>query len=184
MTSALLIIDVQRDYFLGGNFPLPDMESASKIASKLLGHFRKQGEVIAHIWHIEKDPSATFFIPGSEGSEIHPLVAPKKSELLVEKNYPNSFRSTNLSADISSLGVNNLVICGAMSNMCIDATVRAAFDLGFECTVISDACAASDIEFQGRTIPAADVHASFMGALAAGYANVVTLEEHLASEAK
>jgi nicotinamidase-related amidase len=184
MSSALLIIDVQRDYFPGGGYPLPNMESASKTASKLLSHFRKQGAIIAHIWHVEKDPSATFFIPGSEGTEIHPIVAPKKSELLVEKNYPNSFRSTNLSADLSSLGINNLIICGAMSNMCIDATVRAAFDLGFECTVISDACAASDIKFRERTIPAPDVHGSFMGALAAGYANVVTLDEYLTSDVK
>jgi nicotinamidase-related amidase len=177
MSSALLLIDIQKDYFTEGKFPLPGMERAARIAERLLQRWREQGLPVVHVWHIEQDPSATFFIPGDSGTEIHPSVAPKKSELLVEKNFPNSFRKTNLYADISSLGINQLIVGGAMSNMCIDATVRAAFDLGFECTVVSDACAASDIEFEGRTIPAADVHASFMGALALGYAKVLSLEE-------
>jgi nicotinamidase-related amidase len=75
------------------------------------------------------------------------------------------------------------VICGAMSHMCIDATVRAAADLGFGCVVIHDACATRDVEFQGRTISAQEVHGSFMAALGMAYARVLSLNEFL-SKAK
>jgi len=68
------------------------------------------------------------------------------------------------------------VVCGAMSNMCIDAAVRHAVDFGFPTTVIHDACAARPLAFGERKVSAADVHASFMAGLTA-YARVCTLEE-------
>ena len=61
--------------------------------------------------------------------------------------------------------------------MCIDATTRAAFDLGFSCVVAEDACATKDLTFKGKTIKASDVHASFMAALSAPYANILTTQE-------
>ena len=66
-----------------------------------------------------------------------------------------------------------------MSHMCIDATTRAAADLGFSCTVIHDACATRDLVFGETVIPAAQVHGAFMAALAPIYARVVSLEEFL-----
>jgi nicotinamidase-related amidase len=74
------------------------------------------------------------------------------------------------------LGAKELFFCGAMSNMCVDATVRAAFDMGYHCTVIEDACAASDLEFGGNVIPATLVHGAFMAALASAYGEVVDLK--------
>lgn len=71
------------------------------------------------------------------------------------------------------------VICGAMSHMCIDATTRAAFDYGFNCFVVEDACTTRDLEFRGRIIEASDVHASFMAALSIPYAQVLTTKEAL-----
>jgi nicotinamidase-related amidase len=67
-----------------------------------------------------------------------------------------------------------------MSHMCIDATTRAAFDFGFKCVVIHDACATRDLEFEGQTIAADQVHASFMAALGSAYATVLTLEAYKA----
>jgi len=74
------------------------------------------------------------------------------------------------------------VICGAMSHMCIDATTRAAFDLGFKCMVIQDACATRNLEFGGKTIAAEQVHGSFMAALGSAYAGVLTLEEFTSNQ--
>ena len=66
-----------------------------------------------------------------------------------------------------------------MSSMCVDATVRAAVDLGFSATVIHDACAAPELEFQGSVVPGEVVHQAFMAALADGYARVIGTEEFL-----
>ena len=71
-----------------------------------------------------------------------------------------------------------MVICGAMSHMCIDATTRAAFDFGFNCAVIQDACATRNLEFGGQTIAADQVHGSFMAALGSVYARVLGLDEY------
>ena len=80
---------------------------------------------------------------------------------------------------MTTAGVEELVICGAMSHMCIDATTRAAFDHGFPCTVIHDACATRDLVFEGLTIPAAQVHGAFMAALGMRYARVLSVEDFL-----
>ena len=80
---------------------------------------------------------------------------------------------------LQGAGVEEVIICGAMSHMCVDATTRAAFDFGLTCTVIHDACATRDLAFQGLPIPAAQVHGAFMAALGMRYATVVALEEFL-----
>ena len=84
-----------------------------------------------------------------------------------------------IQARLDALGVDALLICGAMSHMCVDSTTRAAFDLGYRCSVAADACATRDLEFAGRKIAAADVHAAFMAALALPFARVATTGELL-----
>jgi nicotinamidase-related amidase len=111
------------------------------------------------------------------------MVTPQDGEIVVVKNFPNSFRSTSLSEILKKVKPDNLVICGAMSHMCIDATARAAFDFGFNCIVVEDACATKDLIFQGNIIKASDVHASFMAALAVPYAKVISTAEVINSRA-
>lgn len=176
---GLIVVDIQNDYFPGGSMELVGMEKAAANAKLLLEQSRKKGIPVIHIQHIAARPGATFFVPGTVGAEIHEVVAPCAGESIVVKNFPNSFRGTSLFELLAARQVKDLVICGAMSHMCIDATTRAAFDLGFNCTVVADACATRDLQFQGRTVNAADVHASFMAALAVPYAKIVTTEEIL-----
>ena len=171
------MVDIQNDYFSGGNMELVSMESAATTAAGVLDEFRRRGEPVYHVQHLSVRPGATFFVPGTEGVEIHSSVAPREDEPVVQKNFPNSFRATDLLERLRGDGVERLVICGAMSHMCIDATTRAAFDHGFQCTVVSDACATRDLEFAGRAIAARDVHAAFMAALAVPYASVVAAAE-------
>ena len=184
-STTLLVIDLQRDYFPGGKFPLPDIERVTARASALIDLFHLHRLPVVHVRHLEKDPRVGFLLEGTPGSEIEPRVAPTGQDLLITKNWPNAFRDTTLQKILHVLGSGDLVFCGAMSNMCIDATVRAAFDAGYRCTVIEDACAASDLEFNGASIPAAQVHAAFMGALASAYGDVMDLKgfaERLASD--
>ncbi len=184
MTEALLLVDIQNDYFAGGAKVLPGMEAAAESAALLLAAFRKSGSPIFFIRHVASRPGAAFFLPGTPGAEIHGSISPLSREPVVEKNRPNSFIGTDLAALLAAEGVTDLVICGAMSHMCIDATVRAACDLGYACTVIADACAACDLTFGGVAVPAGMVHASFMAALDGTYARVTTAGEYLRRQAR
>ena len=179
MTRALLIIDIQNDYFPGGNKPLVNPEAAGERAHALLEAFRQRGELVVHIRHLSVRKGASFFLPDTPGAEIHPCVQPIEGEPVFVKYYPNSFRDTGLDELLQEHKVRKLVVCGMMSNMCVDATVRAAFDLKYFCTVAADACAAPDLEFNGTLVPAAHVHAAFMAALASVYAQVKPVEEIL-----
>lgn len=177
MDRGLVIVDLQNDYFPGGKMELFGIEAAAENARILLAEFRKSKAPIIHIQHISLSPNAFFFLPDTEGAQLNERVSPRDGETVVVKNYPNSFRNTSLSEILRSMRIDNLVICGAMSHMCIDATTRAAFDLGFNCTVAEDACATMDLFFNHKTIKASEVHASFMAALSSPYATVVSTKE-------
>jgi nicotinamidase-related amidase len=173
MSKCLIIVDLQNDYFAGGIMQLTGIEAAAENARILLSEFRKTKLPIVHIQHISIPPNAFFFLPGTDGAKINDKLAPQEGEGVVEKNYPNSFRDTALLDILKNLHIDDLVICGAMSHMCIDATTRAAFDLGFNCIVAEDACATMDLVFKNKIIKASEVHASFMAALSFPYAKVV-----------
>jgi len=181
MTQALLLIDIQNDYFPGGAMTLEGMDAAAANARAALDAHRAKGLPIVHVQHLSVRPGATFFVPGTKGAEINDVVRSAPGEPVVQKNFPNSFRGTPLESMLREKGVDALLIAGAMSHMCIDATTRAAFDLGFACTVLDDACATRDLAFKGKPVPAAAVHASFMAALAVPYAKVVSTADVLAT---
>lgn len=181
MTTALLLIDIQNDYFPDGKMVLERMEEAAASARMLLDAFRERGMPVLHLRHLSTRPGATFFVPGTKGAEINALVGPAAGEKVIEKNFPNGFRGTKLFDELRAAGVDGLVIAGAMSHMCVDATVRAAFDLGFRCTVAEDACATRALEFNGATLPASEVHGAFMAALRVPYASVVRAREAIAA---
>ncbi|MBD2102668.1 cysteine hydrolase family protein [Leptolyngbya sp. FACHB-261] len=177
LKQGLVVVDIQNDYFPRGNLELVGVEQAAENAQKLLQKFRDKQSPIFHIQHISKQPGATFFLPDTEGARIHESVAPQQEETVIVKHFPNSFRETDLLEYLKDSKVEEVVICGAMSHMCIDATSRAAFDFGLQCTVIEDACATRDLEHQGKIVEAAEVHAAFMAALAAVYAKVISINE-------
>ena len=165
MKTALLIIDIQKDYFEGGKYPLVNPLDAAKNAYVLLQCFREHGGRHIHIQHISLKPDAAFFIKGDSGSDIHDAVAHFEGEPIVYKHYPNSFRETNLLEILKEWGTERIVITGMMTHMCVDATARAAADFGFLVIVAEDACATRDLEHDGTKIPAELVHKSFLAAL-------------------
>lgn len=180
MARGLLVIDIQRDYFPGGAMPLVGPEAAAEVARTVLDAFRAAGDPVVHLRHVWDSPEATFMRPGTPGHEIHPLAAPADGEPVIDKTEPNGFLGTDLAETLERLDVNDLHMVGMMSSMCVDATVRAASDLGLKVTVVHDGCAAPDLEFDGVAVPGATVHAAFMAALADGYAEVVSSTELLA----
>jgi len=179
--TALLIIDIQNDYFPNGRFELTNAEQAGKNAGQVLNSFRKAGLPVIHIQHIATKPDAIFFLPNTSGAEIHSSVSPQKGEKIIIKHYPNSFIETDLLETLKKEGITNLVIVGMMTHMCIDATTRAAKDYGFNCTVISDACATRDLAINDVVVNAKDVHNAFLSALNGYYANIVGTATYLKS---
>jgi nicotinamidase-related amidase len=177
MSMCLLVIDIQRDYFPGGSYPLVEPDAAARAARRVLDDFRDAGRPVVHVQHVWDEPDATFMRPRTDGVEIHPLVAPVGAEPVVQKAQPNSFAGTSLDAELRSRRIDELVVVGMMTSMCVDSTVRAGSDLGYAITLVHDACAAPDLEFGGTPIPGAIVHAAFVAALADGYAEVVSAAE-------
>lgn len=182
MNTALLLIDIQNDYFPGGKMEVPGSVDAGLRAREVLDFFRKKMMPVIHVRHLSVRPGATFFLPGTPGAEIHENVRPLPTEALIEKNYPNCFRGTPLLEILKKDGITNLVFAGMMTQMCVDATVRAAFDHGFGCTVLHDACAAGQLRFAGQTVAASQVHSAFLAALDGLYANVVSTLEFIQTQ--
>ncbi|MFD2644934.1 cysteine hydrolase family protein [Pseudomonas japonica] len=179
--KALIIIDIQNDYFPGGKWTLANADAAADNAAKALAAARARGDLVIHVRHEFESADAPFFAPGSEGARIHPKLAPQGDEAVVLKHKVNAFLDTPLQSLLEQQRVSELTVVGSMSHMCIDAAVRAAADLGYPVKVLHDACATRDLEFDGVTIAAAQVHASYMASLAFAYAEVLSTEAWLAA---
>jgi len=177
--TALLIIDIQNDYFPGGAMELDGAEAAGARAGAALAAFRARKLPVFHVRHLSVRPGATFFLPGTKGAEIHRSVAPAAGEPVIEKNFPNSFRATDLKERLDRAGVKNLVVAGMMTQMCVDSSVRQAADLGYKVTLLADACATRAQSFGGETVPAPLVQRAFLAALNGLFAKVQPTEEFL-----
>lgn len=180
MKTALIIIDIQNDYFPGGRMELVGAEQAALRAQEALEYFRGHNLPVVHIRHLSTRPTATFFLPDTDGIEIHPCVAPLPGEAVFVKNYPNSFRETQLLEHLSGLGIERLILTGMMTSMCVDSTARAAFDLGFQNVLLHDAMATRDLGFGGVIVPAAQVQGAFLAALGSVFGRVTSVAEFLA----
>lgn len=177
--QALIVIDIQNDYFPGGKWPLAGVEAAADNAARLIDAARQAGELVVHVRHEFADASAPFFTPGSPGAQLHPKVLNLAEEPVVLKHSVNAFHNTGLKALLDQHGIESLVIAGSMSNMCIEGATRAAADFGYPVTVIHDACACRELEFEGQVVTATEVHLAAMASLAFAYATVLSTDTFL-----
>lgn len=179
MNTALILIDIQNDYFENGTMRLIGSEEACQNAKRILNKFRADDMPVIHIQHIANKPNATFFLPNTIGAEINKELKPLPNEKIIIKHSPNGFKNTELLEYLNSLNINDLVICGMMTHMCVDATTRAAKDYGFNCILIGDACATKDLEINGNIVKAEYVQNSFLAALNYFYSSVKTTNQYL-----
>lgn len=179
MRQALLIVDVQNDYFAGGKSELVDPLGALENIEKVLTHFRESALLVIHVQHINRREGAAFFLPDTEGVRIHPRLAPREGECLVVKHAPNSFFETELLDLIKRHLIAEVLICGMMSHMCVDTTTWACKDHGIKATLLDDACATKHLTWNGRIIPAHTVHDVFMASLHGTFADVVKTNDYL-----
>jgi len=178
---ALIVVDLQNDYFPDGRWPLVGIHPAADNAARVIAAFRAAGDPVIHVRHEFLSTDAPFFAPGSAGAATHAKVRNIAGEAVILKHVANAFQNTDLKALLDGNGIQQVIIVGAMSHMCVDAAARAAKDFGYAVTVLHDACATRDLEFNGVKVAAAQVHAAFMAALASAYGSVASTDDYLAA---
>ncbi len=171
--AALLMIDVQREYFAEQSpLRIPD-------GPLVLGKLRTLVEAcretdllpIVHVRH-EEAPGAPVFDSSGPLVETMPEVAPRGIEPTVVKHSPGAFTKTELSAVLAQLNVNCLVIAGFMTHMCCDTTARQAQERGMSVVFLTDGTATRDLAFEDRVVPHRDVQAATLAAQADGFSTL------------
>ena len=169
--SALIMVDCQNTY-RRGVMQLTNVEAAILEAQKLLQMARDLNIAIIHIQH-DAGVGSPYDVTAEIG-QISAEVAPKNGENVITKNYPNAFIATPLEAQLKALGIENVVLAGFMTHMCINSTARGAFNLGFKPTVVASACATRSLVGANRkTIDAQTMHEAALAAVRDLFAVVV-----------
>lgn len=169
--SALIMVDCQNTY-RRGIMQLTNVEAAILEAQKLLQMARDLKVPIIHIQH-DAGVGSPYDVTAEIG-QISSEVAPKNGENVITKNHPNAFIATPLEAQLKALGIENLVLAGFMTHMCINSTARGAFNLGFKPTVVASACASrSLVGANGKTVDAQTMHDAALAAVRDLFAVVV-----------
>jgi len=179
MNTALILIDIQNEYFKGGKSQLIHPTETANKAKVILDFFRENSLPVFHVKHIGMGSKAKAFLQDSMGAEINYLVTPRNDEKVFIKHVPNSFYETGLAETLSNSEIKHIVVCGMMTHMCIDTTVRAAKDLGISVTLIEDACTTKDLLWKGHTIKAEVVHATYMTSLNGAFAEIMPVARFL-----
>lgn len=162
--EALLIIDVQNDYFPNGKMELFQPNEALNKINVLEGLFNERQLPIIYIQHISNMNGAGFFEVNTDGAKLHASLDINTFSIIVKKQYPNSFFQTHLKAQLDQLNVEKLIITGMMTHMCIDATTRAAAEYGYEPVVIADATATKNLQYNDKIVHAEDVQVACLAA--------------------
>ena len=136
-SPALLIIDVQEGMFSIPGFQLHEPAAVLSRISGLLSRARASDVPIVYIQH--SGPPGHPLEVGTEGCRIHPAIAPRPTELVIQKEESDAFLRTELRAELERLGVSALVVCGMQSEYCVDTTCRRAHGLGYSVVLVRDA---------------------------------------------
>ncbi len=179
--TALILIDIQNDYFENGALELKGAPQAASQAALLLMEFREKRLPVVHVQHETLQIESGSLIAGTTGQRIHSSVTPLLNELCLTKHFPNAFWKTDLERHLISIGVNHLVIAGMMTHMCVSTTSRAAMERGFDITVIQDACATHALELNGDEISSTTVHNTALAELTM-FAQISHLAGYIANQ--
>ncbi len=175
MKRALLIIDVQNEYFTG-KLPIkyPDNSFNNILIAMDIAKFQKIPIVL--IQHTNPSDASTFAF-GSYGWNIQSQIASKHHETLIEKTLPGSFTKTNLEDWLKNHDIDSVTIAGYMTQMCCDTTARQAFDLGFNVEFLSDATGTLDVFNYAGYVSAEELHRSILITQAMKFSKVLKVDE-------
>jgi nicotinamidase-related amidase len=174
--SVLIVIDAQREY-IDGKLPLSGIKAALSEIAALLARCREAGVPIVHVQHRGRAGGA--FGPDTPGFAIAEEAAPAGREAVIEKSLPNAFAGTTLREALDRIDRKPLILTGFMTHMCVEATARAALDLGFKPAVVAAATATRDLPdpLSQATLAAAEVQRNALAALADRFATIVPKAE-------
>jgi nicotinamidase-related amidase len=178
-SRALIVIDVQQEYFAPiGKVVLPGGPVAVRQIARALEWARASEVPVIHVVHESQKPGAAIFAPGSPALEVHAEARPQAGEPVLTKHLPGSFTGTGLEQILRGKGVEQVVLAGFMTQMCVDTTARQAAHLGFGVTVLADATAAMAVKGpDGQLIPADRVHQTHLGSLSGFLAEIRVLDD-------
>jgi nicotinamidase-related amidase len=173
---AIVVIDAQREY-VDGRLPLVGVGAALDEIGRLLARARAERTPIIHVVH----HGAGLFAPGTAGAEIIAAADPAPGEPVLVKKLPNAFASTDLADRVAALKRDTIVLVGFMTHMCVEATARAAIDLGIKAAVVAAATATRDLPdpVGGGVIYAAEVQRNALAAINDRFATVVAREAEI-----
>jgi nicotinamidase-related amidase len=154
---ALLVIDVQNEYFTG-QLPITYPPGSLENILKVMHAATEQNMPIAVIQHTETEGEPPMFRKESQEWELHPEIAKQPYDLLVEKNLPGSFTGTELEDWLKKHEIDTVVIAGYMTQMCCDTTARQAIHLGYAVEFLSDSTGTLDFENQAGSATAEELH--------------------------
>ena len=158
---ALLVIDVQNEYFTG---KLPITYPAGSLTNVLsaMDAARTKGLPVVVIQHTSAQPDAAVFRKNSKEWELHPEVAARMHDVLIHKSLPGSFTGTQLETWLRQHGVEALVIAGYMTQMCCDTTARQAMHLGFGVEFLSDGTGTLSIKNDAGEVSGEELHRAIL----------------------
>lgn len=154
MKNALIVIDIQNDYFPGGAFTLENAEEACKGAGEAIEQAKRDGWLVVGVQHVNS-PDAPAFKPDTEGVKTHSAIAAALGEApMVVKSEADSFFKTNLEQIVRDAGITDLYLTGMMTQHCVTHTALSPQARGMNVHIIAKGCAApaqalSDLALQG-----------------------------------
>jgi len=177
MKRALIVIDVQNEYFEGGALPITYPPNSFEHIKTAIAEAKKEGVMIVFVQHTSLRENAKSFAKGTVGWKFHDDIKSINPDLYIEKNHVSSFVGTDLNYRLRNLGVDTVAIVGYMTQNCCDATARDASQLGYNVEFLSDANGTLAFKNEAGEVSAEELHRAFLVAQAFGFSRVLTLNE-------
>ncbi|EFA76394.1 isochorismatase hydrolase [Heterostelium album PN500] len=176
---ALLVVDVQNEYVDGGfRIQYPPVSISLPNIVKIMDSAEEARDPIILVRHYAPE-GVPIFAKGTNGFELHPQVANRHHDLLIDKTLPSCFAGTNLESFLKSKDINTLVIVGYMTHNCDATTIFEAHHRGYNVEFISDASGSLPYENKAGYASAEELHRVFSVVFQSNYASVSTTEEWL-----
>ncbi len=175
MKTALLVIDVQNEYFTG-SMPVTYPVESFKNILMAMDHAQAAGITVVVIQHTNAAKNAATFNKGTVNWQLHDEIKKRHADIVVEKNLPGSFTGTNLDSWLKEQGISNVTIAGYMTQMCCDTTARQAFHRGYTVEFLSDATGTLSVTNSAGTITAGELHHAILVTQQMLFSRVLTTE--------
>jgi nicotinamidase-related amidase len=173
---ALLVIDVQNEYFTGA-LPITYPKGSFKNILNIIEAAKRNGIIVIAIQHTAPQKDSKTFVRGSLEWELHEEITMLGYDYLIEKNLPGSFTGTNLEQILLQHEIDAVTICGYMTQMCCDTTARQALHLGYTVEFLSDATGTLDISNYAGKVSAEELHRAILVTQAMRFSKVISADD-------